>query len=608
LAVSIAGCVSQGAAEPPPPPEAAAPSPQPAQPPAGQPEGAPAQPAAAQPAAPNAQPPAPAPQEPAPGEAKPETPAPGPSATFKLQPQQGVMGKLVSYYRPVRVMLSAKPEEKLTKEPQYNSKEPLYGTLQVGDGPDNHITLVVDEAEGKPPRVYLDRNNDQDLTNDGPGEWSRDAGDILALSDVVIDVPYKTGKVPYTFQFYRFKNRLHDAVLCYRDADREGEITSDGKTYKIAVLDENADGRFDDLDADTMLIDLNQDGRLEGDPDSAEFYSLAEPFNVHGKVWQAASLSPDGTELVLRPSDAKVEMKMYLDVGYPAPAFAGKDLDDKSIDLKQSPAGTKYVLLDFWASWCGPCRSEFPNFRRLYAQYKDHGLRVIGVNLDEDHTRAADAAKKEMLDYPHVFDGKGWENAVAVLYRVHGIPQTYLLDADLKIVAKDLRGEGLAARLRELLGPGDEAAAAAVDKKMAEQAAAAGSQPGEVPPALQERLKAVASVLSALKGVEQADVQLNLGAGGPPGISVRVKPTGEGPLADELQKVIRSAVTLAFPGLPAERVTIVDLSRPPATPPAPEPPPPPAPAPPATPAPAPPSSPGSPPASGPAAAAAPNNK
>ena len=81
---------------------------------------------------------------------------------------------------------------------------------------------------------------------------------------------------------------------------------------------------------------------------------------------------------------------------------------------------------------------EFPTLRRVYARYKEHGLTIIGVNLDSELSLAVDAANRAKLTYPHVFDGLGWKNAVALLYRVHGIPQIYLLDSQLKIVAKNL--------------------------------------------------------------------------------------------------------------------------------------------------------------------------
>ena len=233
------------------------------------------------------------------------------------------MGPVVNYYSPQRISLSEKPPFALKAEPKYKSDKPLYGVIQLGTGPENRIVLVLDEVKGETPRIYVDRNNDKDLTNDGDGQWTNARGQILQLSNVQIEVPYETGHVPYSFDFYRFTERLRDVVLYYRNSGREGEIVSEGKHYKVMVLDENADGRFDDLKNDTIIIDLNQDGKLEGNSDSAEWDKLSEPFNINGKVWEAVSVSPDGLKLTLARSSAKVAMKAYLDPGYPAPIFQG---------------------------------------------------------------------------------------------------------------------------------------------------------------------------------------------------------------------------------------------------------------------------------------------
>lgn len=401
---------------------------------------------------------------------------------FVLQPRHKVTGPLVHYYRPMRITLADKAPKDLKAEPKYRSKKPLYGSIEIGEIPGKPIAVVLDEPEGEKPRIYVDRNNDRDLTNDGPGEWSGETKELLSLNGLVLDVPYRSGTIPYTLSLYRFKERLRDLVLYYRDSGREGRVELDGKTYAIAVLDDNADGRFDDLANGALILDLNRDGKLEGDTDSAEYYPLDEPLNVHGKVWEVASVSADGLAITFRPSGALVAMKPYLTPGNPALPFAVTGLDGKPLDLKTEAAGAKVVLLDFWASWCGPCRKEFPRMRALYARYKGHGLRVIGINLDTDRDVAVQVAQDALLGYRHTFDGLAWKSAVAQLYRVGGIPQTYLLDKDMKIVAKGLYADRLQKRLEELLGPGDKAAADAAqehaEKIAAEKKAAAEKKPG----------------------------------------------------------------------------------------------------------------------------------
>ena len=288
-----------------------------------------------------------------------------------------------------------------------------------------------------------------------------------------IEVPYQTGKIPYNLTFYRNKSRKPDALFYYRASGREGEIELDGNRYRILVMDDNSDARFDDLPNGALVVDLNRDGKLEASNDSAEYFQLKEPFNVRGKVWEVDSISPDGLRITLRRSQADVPIKPYLNVGCQAIEFSGQALDGKSIDLRAEAAKSRCVLLDFWASWCGPCRSEFPTLRRMYARYKDYGLTVIGVNLDSESDKATDAARQAVLTYPHVFDGRGWTSAVALLYRVHGIPQVYLLDNQLKIIGKNLRGKELEKRLEELLGQGDEEAAKAADQSASNEHAAA---------------------------------------------------------------------------------------------------------------------------------------
>ncbi len=113
----------------------------------------------------------------------------------------------------------------------------------------------------------------------------------------------------------------------------------------------------------------------------------------------------------------------------------------------------KYVLIDFWASWCGPCRRENPNVVKAYNKYKDAGFDVYSVSLDKDKKRWIQAIKKDGLIWPsHVSDLKQWRSAAVQKYQFRGIPYTVLLDKEGKIIATRLRGKQLEAKLEELLG------------------------------------------------------------------------------------------------------------------------------------------------------------
>ena len=133
-----------------------------------------------------------------------------------------------------------------------------------------------------------------------------------------------------------------------------------------------------------------------------------------------------------------------------APDFSAKSPNGSTISLKESIG--KVTVIDFWASWCGPCRKENPNVVALYNEFHSKGLNIIGVSLDDDATKWKDAIAKDKLTWNHVSNLKGFEDPIATLYDVQQIPTTFVLDSKGNIVAKDLRGDELKAKVQELLG------------------------------------------------------------------------------------------------------------------------------------------------------------
>ena len=137
-------------------------------------------------------------------------------------------------------------------------------------------------------------------------------------------------------------------------------------------------------------------------------------------------------------------------IGKRAPDFEQSAPDGKKIKL--SHLRSKYVLLDFWASWCGPCRQENPNVVAAYNQYKDKGFTVLGVSLDQPGQKDAwlKAIQKDQLTWHQVSDLKGWSNTVAQKYGVRSIPANFLIDPTGKIIARDLRGQALHEKLAQI--------------------------------------------------------------------------------------------------------------------------------------------------------------
>jgi len=140
-----------------------------------------------------------------------------------------------------------------------------------------------------------------------------------------------------------------------------------------------------------------------------------------------------------------------VEVGQPYVDFTLKDPTGKPISLKSVVDKNKYVLVDFWASWCQPCRGENPNVVEAFNKYHDKGFTVFGVSFDDNKDNWVKAIKDDNLTWLHVSDLKGWGNAAGKLYGVQSIPQNILIGPEGTIIAKNVRGQELQDKLKELM-------------------------------------------------------------------------------------------------------------------------------------------------------------
>ena len=181
-------------------------------------------------------------------------------------------------------------------------------------------------------------------------------------------------------------------------------------------------------------------------------YSELEPMFSH--LSPAIQNSESGKKYA-----AQLEKLKAVALGKTAPDFA--QADTNGIAVKLSSFRGKYVLVDFWASWCGPCRRENPNVVKAYSHYKDKNFTVLGVSLDRPGAKDKwlAAIHKDGLNWTQVSDLQFWKNEVAQQYGVQAIPQNFLLDPDGKIIAKGLHGDDLENKLAEIFGKTEKAKA-----------------------------------------------------------------------------------------------------------------------------------------------------
>ncbi|MCB9166010.1 MAG: TlpA family protein disulfide reductase [Flavobacteriales bacterium] len=143
-------------------------------------------------------------------------------------------------------------------------------------------------------------------------------------------------------------------------------------------------------------------------------------------------------------------MSNLIPIGSAAPEIAQQTPEGATLSLRSLRG--KYVLIDFWASWCRPCRMENPNVKRVYEKYHRKGFEIFGVSLDRTHDAWVKAIQQDGLPWKHVSDLGFWNNAAAQEYGVSSIPYTVLLDPDGNVIAKNLRGPALEKKLAEVLG------------------------------------------------------------------------------------------------------------------------------------------------------------
>lgn len=277
-----------------------------------------------------------------------------------------------------------------------------------------------------------------------------DHGSIqVTAKDSVKNAQIKNSSINDAYRGYRQLLAPQEAVMKSLDArwanataeEKKGSVLRDSLMAVAAPVMEEKKKR--------------QQEYIRQHPDS--YFSLMALRDVAGNPIDYNSISPvfNGLTAAVKNTRTGIDFAKRLNiakatsVGAPAPDFTQNDMSGQPVSL--SGLKGRYVLIDFWASWCGPCRGENPNVVKAYQQYKDKGFTILGVSLDQNKEAWLKAIDADKLTWTHVSDLKYWNNAVAQQYGIRSISANFLLDKDGKIIARDLRGEALEKKLAELM-------------------------------------------------------------------------------------------------------------------------------------------------------------
>lgn len=227
----------------------------------------------------------------------------------------------------------------------------------------------------------------------------------------------------------------------------------DASTAKNEELVKNISKQFDELEGEQTKL---TDEFIRKNPQS--YYTANLIFNgeiepgVTGPIYNGLSKAVKESTYGIKVKERLADLSRVA-IGIKAPDFSALTPEGTTLSLNEVVKKGKYTLIDFWASWCGPCRQENPNVVAAYAKFHEKGLNILGVSLDKTEGAAAwkKAIANDQLTWYQISDLKYWESPMVKLYAIRGIPHSVLVDANGIIVAKDLRGKALHDKLEALL-------------------------------------------------------------------------------------------------------------------------------------------------------------
>lgn len=345
-------------------------------------------------------------------------------------------------YRPKPSVMDQ--EADIVKVAPEELESPRYGLIEIGD---KKWAYILDEHEEGETKLYIDANGDGDLTNDPKATWTSSQRGEYTMYNGSGEIDLGNGKVG-AIKLYRFdptdkrRQSLKNTILFYADFGYEYRFELDDREFSTFVSGAPTE-------TTRFSVDRDDNGKISS---RFEMAKIGEPFNFTGTTY-VFKLS-DGIVALEKAEKELEQMPLPPDlaIGKMALEFEAMTMDEEEVRFPSSYAG-KIVMLDFWATWCGPCIGEIPNMKEAYTNWHDDGFDILGISFDraDMDEKIKDFLEKNEQPWAQIYEGKMWDTTLGAMHDVSGIPFVLLVDGDSgKILAnsRQLRGPGLSDFIR----------------------------------------------------------------------------------------------------------------------------------------------------------------
>lgn len=417
-------------------------------------------------------------------EGRPHVPAP-PQKVKTSYAKEGAH-ELTRSYRPAKLSMSPERPAGLAKMPE-GVAAPVFGQISFGtiESPST-VIFMLGAQPNKEVRLWVDSNANGDLTDDPPAEWNSAPSNtpstpngVFCSGSAYINVPNGPDASPARVNLYVSPHQPSSPIsTIYYHADyfRTAKIVLEGMPTMLIIKDGDADGDFRTT-PDFAVATGGRQSRV------TSLKVLDHPLSVQigDRLYEIRNLTAAGDSFDWVESSRKIPAPLgneqratgggahstlanaaapslktppLFEVGKPAPVFEATTLTGKRISMPGSFKG-KIILLDFWATWCGPCVAQVPHLSSIYTQYKKRGLEIVSVSLDQEDTmgKLPEFFRAHQMGWPQICEGTGRQGLLPRLYRINGIPATLLVDGDTGLIlALNSRGEALDEAVREAIG------------------------------------------------------------------------------------------------------------------------------------------------------------